>query len=183
MAKAETADKSDFKLVRWSSDVTIQDIKGVYKKQGWIVVTSGSSPLNYYVVMCNLNEDCYASKEASIETVREQLAGGMKRKAYDRLKKVTNSSGEELGRVLRIPLRTLARRKVFKPDESERILRVGTAFQKTLEVFGDLEKARRWFHSPKRALGGNTPLNYCDTEPGAEEVVNLLGRIEHGVFS
>ncbi|MBW1797126.1 MAG: DUF2384 domain-containing protein, partial [Deltaproteobacteria bacterium] len=36
---------------------------------------------------------------------------------------------------------------------------------------------------PARALGGKTPLEYADTEPGAQEVDELLGRIEHGVFS
>jgi putative toxin-antitoxin system antitoxin component (TIGR02293 family) len=40
-----------------------------------------------------------------------------------------------------------------------------------------------WLKSPQKALGGKTPLEYSDTEPGAREVEDLLGRLEHGVFS
>ena len=56
-------------------------------------------------------------------------------------------------------------------------------FSRAIEVLGSLEQARRWFSNPKRALGNKTPMEFCDTELGAEEVTNLLGRIEHGVFS
>ena len=36
---------------------------------------------------------------------------------------------------------------------------------------------------PVKALGMKTPLQYAATESGAREVENLLGRLEHGVFS
>ena len=32
-------------------------------------------------------------------------------------------------------------------------------------------------------LGGAIPLEYAETEVGAREVENLLGRIEYGVYS
>jgi uncharacterized protein (DUF2384 family) len=34
-----------------------------------------------------------------------------------------------------------------------------------------------------RALGGRSPLDFAQTEPGAREVENVIGRLEHGVFS
>jgi hypothetical protein len=40
-----------------------------------------------------------------------------------------------------------------------------------------------WFTSPKIPLDGKTPLECADTEIGAKEVEDLLGRLEHGVFS
>ena len=52
--------------------------------------------------------------------------------------------------------------------------------QRTKEVFEDLERAREWLKSPQFALGGEIPLEYADTEPGAQIVEDLLGRIEHG---
>jgi uncharacterized protein (DUF2384 family) len=39
------------------------------------------------------------------------------------------------------------------------------------------------FEKIQKGLGGKTPLEYADTEPGAREVEDLLGRLEHGVFS
>jgi putative toxin-antitoxin system antitoxin component (TIGR02293 family) len=73
-------------------------------------------------------------------------------------------------------------RELEEPDEFH-TLRVASAFQKSIEVLGSLDKARRWFTSPKRALGDKTPLEFCATDIGAEEVCNLLGRIEHGIFA
>ena len=68
-------------------------------------------------------------------------------------------------------------------DESERVLRLGILFDRAVEVLGSGEGARQWFGTPKKALGGQSPLEYSDTEPGARQVEDLLGRLEHGVFS
>lgn len=67
--------------------------------------------------------------------------------------------------------------------EFECTLRTKMLFEKAKEVFGDIEQVRQGFKSPKMALGGKTPLEYADTGPGAREVEDLLGRLEHGVFS
>ena len=49
---------------------------------------------------------------------------------------------------------------------------------------GDIQNpARRWLSSPQRALGGSTPLSLARTEVGAGLVEDLIGRLEHGVFS
>jgi len=86
-----------------------------------------------------------------------------------------------------IPERTLARRKSggrFAPDESERLLRISTVFEQAVELFdGDLAGAVAWLTNPKKVLGDRTPLAYSRTEVGAREVENLIGRLEHGVFS
>jgi len=47
----------------------------------------------------------------------------------------------------------------------------------------DAEITRQWLKMPAKALGGKTPLEYADTEPGTQEVEDLLVRIEYGVFS
>lgn len=70
----------------------------------------------------------------------------------------------------------------LRSDESERVVRIARLFDRTLQVLGGEDKARQWLRTPKRALAGQSPLEYADTEPGAEEVTNLLGRLEHGVF-
>ncbi|HWE84292.1 MAG TPA: antitoxin Xre/MbcA/ParS toxin-binding domain-containing protein [Terracidiphilus sp.] len=86
-----------------------------------------------------------------------------------------------------IPARTLARRKTagrLSPEESERVVRVARLFEKAVALFdGDGDGARQWMHQPKQALAGQRPIDYARTEIGAREVENLLGRIEHGVFS
>jgi putative toxin-antitoxin system antitoxin component (TIGR02293 family) len=51
------------------------------------------------------------------------------------------------------------------------------------EYLGDAERARRWLKHPNRALGGLAPVAAIDTEPGARQVENLLGRIAYGGIS
>lgn len=89
--------------------------------------------------------------------------------------------------VLGIPERTLARRRAagkLAPDESERLLRVSLVFEKAVELFeGRVTQAVAWLGRPKRAFGNQSPFEYSRTELGAREVENLIGRLEHGVFS
>jgi putative toxin-antitoxin system antitoxin component (TIGR02293 family) len=93
----------------------------------------------------------------------------------------------EIAQVLEIPDRTLARRKArgkFARDESEKLLRLSTVFEKAVELFeGDVPSAVAWLKSPKAALEHRTPLDYTRSELGAREVEDLIGRLEHGVFA
>jgi putative toxin-antitoxin system antitoxin component (TIGR02293 family) len=116
-----------------------------------------------------------------------QLEAGL---PFDALRKFESNSGVEsavLLSILGIPGRTLARRKTagrLAPEESERLLRIGMVFEKAVELFdGDVASAVQWLTTSKKALGGETPLRYSRTDPGAREVENLIGRVEHGVFS
>lgn len=96
-------------------------------------------------------------------------------------------TNEELARLIQIPSRTYARRVAdkarLKVHEGERAARLMRLFDRAKEVFGTDENTRGWFNAGILALGGKTPLEYARTEPGAREVENLIGRIEHGVFS
>jgi putative toxin-antitoxin system antitoxin component (TIGR02293 family) len=89
--------------------------------------------------------------------------------------------------VIGIPERTLARRRSagkLEPDESERLLRVAILFEKSVDLFeGDVKAAVNWLTSSKKALAGQAPLLYARTELGAREVEDLIGRLDHGIFS
>jgi putative toxin-antitoxin system antitoxin component (TIGR02293 family) len=116
-----------------------------------------------------------------------QTEAGLPVKSLESLAALSGLSFNLIASVLGIPERTLARRKAvgrFAPDESERLLRISTVFEKAVELFeGDVAGAVTWLTSPKRALSHRTPLAYSRTELGAREVENLIGRLEHGVFS
>jgi putative toxin-antitoxin system antitoxin component (TIGR02293 family) len=101
----------------------------------------------------------------------------------------TNSgvSLPSLAELIGIPERTLARRKAagrLAPEESERLLRLSFLFDRSVELFeGDVAAAMQWLATPQRTFENKTPLQYARTEIGAREVENLIGRLEHGVFS
>ena len=109
---------------------------------------------------------------------------------YAAIVRFQRESGLPLGRIadlIRIPPRTLVRRKAsgrLLPEESERLLRIAGVFEQALELFeGDREAARHWLTTPSEDLDEQSPLDFAITEIGARDVENLIGRLEHGVFT
>jgi putative toxin-antitoxin system antitoxin component (TIGR02293 family) len=117
----------------------------------------------------------------------QQVERGFSFKTLHTLESRSGLPGAALAGLVGIPERTLARRKSkgkFTPEESERLLRLGTVFEQAVELFeGDRAAALRWLSAPRKALEGKTPLAYARTELGAREVEDLIGRLEHGVVS
>lgn len=114
------------------------------------------------------------------------IRDGIPAAAVESVTKAIRLSQAELGSTLGIPERTLARRKkegVLSAEESAKLLRLARTLRRASEVFEDTDAAVDWLKSPNRALGGVTPLSLLDTDLGAESVADVLGRIEHGVFS
>ena len=112
---------------------------------------------------------------------------GLPYSALESFLKFTGLPADTITRVLRIPPRTLQRRKTqgtLSQDESERLVRVAGIFERALDLFaGDIASAKHWLQTPRPALNGQTPLQTAMTEIGAREVEDLIGRLEHGVFS
>lgn len=96
-------------------------------------------------------------------------------------------TNEELAKLIQIPPRTYARRVAsksrLKVHEGERAVRLMRLFERAKQVFGSDENTRGWFNARILALGRKTPLEYAQTEPGAREVEDIIGRIEHGIVS
>jgi len=117
----------------------------------------------------------------------QKVEDGLPFKTFERLVKLLNSSASEVADLLRIPQRTLNRRKkrgFLTHEESERILRMSRIVNASFNLFEDnRESAVSWLRKENRALGGETPLAMSGTEIGGEEILNLIGRLEHGVFS
>ncbi len=125
------------------------------------------------------------------ETVsnRQDIIGQIKRglpvQSFDTLREEFGVPIPKLAKTLNINPRTLIRRRqsgTFNTDESERVYRLGRLFKIALNLFKDAGAARQWFATPKEIFGGETPLDYADTEPGAQEVEKQLRRLAHGVF-
>ena len=106
--------------------------------------------------------------------------------AFEALQHKLDIPASDLAEVISIPVRTLTRRKAtgrLDQNESERLFRVAKVFDKASDVLGDATRAQAWCLSPCRALSNKTPLEYAGSELGAQEVFDLLGRLEHGVLA
>jgi len=92
-----------------------------------------------------------------------------------------------LSETLGIPQRTLTRRlsrhSRLTAAESDRTVRLARVYATAVEMIGNAHKAAQWLRTQNRALGGAVPIDCLDTELGAREVENILGRIAYGVYS
>ena len=125
-------------------------------------------------------------KELSLPQVIREIENGLPVSSFTAIRNDLGITDKDLAQVIRVPKSTLAVRKKrgrFSFEESERLYRVQRLLRKAVDVFGDLEMARKWLKEKAYGLGDVSPLEFAKTEIGAREVENLLGRLEHGVFS
>jgi putative toxin-antitoxin system antitoxin component (TIGR02293 family) len=114
------------------------------------------------------------------------LRRGLPFTAFQRLCVLLEVTQGLLAEVTGIAARTLARRKMegrLSFEESERLYRVAALFDRAVAVLGSDVDARRWMLAALPSLHNTAPLLHASTELGAREVEDMLGRLEHGVFS
>jgi putative toxin-antitoxin system antitoxin component (TIGR02293 family) len=119
------------------------------------------------------------------ETV-ECIRAGLPMVEFEALQELLGLSAEELAGHLAISRSTLIRRRKGRrldAQESDRLLRYARLYARAEATLVDAEAAREWLKHPVRGLGYESPLHFAETEAGAREVENLLGRIEHGIFN
>ncbi|MGA2662710.1 MAG: antitoxin Xre-like helix-turn-helix domain-containing protein [Verrucomicrobiota bacterium] len=93
---------------------------------------------------------------------------------------------EDMAELLRLNPRTFQRRLeegLLNLSESERLWELSRLFYRAVDVLESEPGAVHWFRNPIQALGWATPLSYARTAVGLRELDNILGRIEHGVYS
>lgn len=119
--------------------------------------------------------------------LHQRVEKGFSFRTFEQLQKHLDISMSELAELVSIKPRTLSRRRESRrltPEESDRVLRLSRIFARTLNLFeGDASAARKWFTTPLGALAGEAPQHFATTDVGAREVENLIGRLEHGIFS
>lgn len=94
-------------------------------------------------------------------------------------------SRKDVQTCLRLSPRTLQRRVSARLTavESERILRLARVAAHAVHVLDDRATALRWLTQPNRALEGAVPVSLLDTDVGANDVLEVLDRIQYGVYT
>ncbi len=112
---------------------------------------------------------------------------GLPSKVIECVVKSSAVSEDVIYSALRIAKRTAARRKAsaarLKAAESELIYRFSKVLVAATEILGNRDKAREWLLKENRALNGERPIALLDTGIGFEDVMDVLHRIEFGVYS
>lgn len=92
----------------------------------------------------------------------------------------------EFSSLLPVNKRTIEKvkdRELLSPSVSDRVLQLASLYQNGEDVFGDMTSFREWLQSSLIALGGKKPIEFIDNDTGISIIRDLLGRIEHGVYS
>jgi len=127
-----------------------------------------------------------AAADLSAGKLIEIIRIGLPMRELDDLQASLDVPMDKLAPKLGMSKATLHRRKAqgrLGPEESDRVVRYARLMGRAVEVMEGEENARSWLTSAQVGLGGAVPLDYAETEVGAREVEDLLGRIEYGVYS
>lgn len=111
-----------------------------------------------------------------------RVRSGLDLDMLDAIKEAVGLSWTTLEGVLGVSARTLQRRRRrgegLTPTESDRLWRLLHVWHRSAEAFDDEDAARAWLKAPHGLLGGESPLERLDTEPGLREVEDMLTVID-----
>jgi putative toxin-antitoxin system antitoxin component (TIGR02293 family) len=111
---------------------------------------------------------------------------GISKTDLENLKEKADLDYNQLAKVLSVARATLINKKgkeKFDMVLSEKIVSVADIYSYGYEVFEDESRFNNWIFRSNRALGGQSPYDFLDSQYGREEVRNLIGRIDYGVYS
>ena len=117
---------------------------------------------------------------------RRQIREGMEAAIIERVAKdLLHVPVQTLLANLNLPsstiLRKMAREERLSPGESDRVARVLYVRQLAVEVFEAPALAAEWMQRSNAELGGLSPLEVLDSQPGYDRVREILLRVIHGV--
>lgn len=126
-----------------------------------------------------------AGKRASRLTLAYSIENGLPVAALDRLaERVAPDDARFKFRL--IPKATLERRRKsasrrLTSEEGDRLARLAKVFSFALGIYQAPDKAREFLNRPHPMLDGKPPLDVAlATGPGADLVINILGRAAYG---
>ncbi|MGE0625363.1 MAG: antitoxin Xre/MbcA/ParS toxin-binding domain-containing protein [Pseudomonadales bacterium] len=119
-------------------------------------------------------------EKVTVRTIRQ----GLTVQKVDLLSERLRVSKADALRLIGLPRQTFNRRKAagrLTAEESDRVVRYAELIARAIDLMGDEAAAATWLSTPAPSLGNDTPLDHATTELGAREVLQLIGRLEHGI--
>lgn len=116
----------------------------------------------------------------------EMVGKGISKNALEKLKENTGLDYDQVSQLLSVSRTTLIGTKgtaKFSSDVSDKILGLANIYSYGYEVFEDCDRFNQWIFRPNKALGGHSPFDIMHNSFGKEEVKNLIGRIDTGIYS
>ena len=118
--------------------------------------------------------------------LEQAIEQGFPYSTLQNLAKETGFSPSEIANFTGISKSTLNRRaqsQHFEEQESDRLYRFAEVFNSAFELFQDKNEASLWMNSDIKGLGNRKPIQLLKTSASTEQVLDLLGRLEHGIIA
>mgnify|MGYP006204169707 CR=1 FL=1 len=111
---------------------------------------------------------------------------GISKKSLLALAKKISLTIDEISTVLHISERTLQRytpATLVKTEHADKAIELARLYERGTTVLGSESEFNTWMRTPNHALNNEIPLDLLDTSIGFDLILQVLGRIEYGVFS
>lgn len=111
---------------------------------------------------------------------------GLPKSVVSTLSGLLGISMEKMSDLIHISHRTIQRKSdsdLLNIYSTEQILEIAQVVSRGIEVLGSIDNFTSWLHSDIRVLNYNKPISLLDTSFGTSLVLDVLGRIEFGVYS
>lgn len=111
---------------------------------------------------------------------------GLPKSVVISLSEILGISMEKMSDLLHVSHRTIQRKSntdLLNTYSTEQVLEIAEVISKGIEVLGTLESFKAWLHSEIRHLNYKKPIDFLDTSFGTHMILDMLGRIEYGVYS
>ena len=113
-------------------------------------------------------------------------SNGITKQSFEHFKKKAQLDYNQISELLSVARNTLINKKTpetFDISISEKLISLAEVYTHGFDVFGKEKSFIKWLNTQNTALGMVTPFSMLQTNYGRQEVHNILGRIEWGVYS
>jgi putative toxin-antitoxin system antitoxin component (TIGR02293 family) len=122
----------------------------------------------------------------NVSNLEDLAEEGLPKKALVFFLHESHFDEKRLFRYLDVTKRTLDN---YRPDErlrlyiSDRLIHLAELFAKGKELFNSLENFTEWLNHPSIDLHGEKPVEQIHTRKGIDELLGILGKLEHGILA
>ncbi|MBX2967707.1 MAG: DUF2384 domain-containing protein [Cyclobacteriaceae bacterium] len=122
-------------------------------------------------------------KEKSLSHIAEK---GLPKQALMFFLSKSRLDEKRIFRYLDVTKRTLDN---YKPEErmrlyiSDRLIHLAELYAKGGEIFKSIDSFTEWLNLPSIDLNGERPIEQIQSRKGIDNLLEILGRIEHGILA
>ncbi len=152
------------------------------------MISETASTIEHYEKLIEILGSKYVTEKVEGPFDFIQIASkGLNANAIKNFRAYFGLANESAANMLNVSAPTIYRwirsNKNLDRNSTVKLFEIADLFLYGSEVFGGNDKFFKWLYLPNTALGGMEPSTLVDIPGGVSKVRDIIGRIEHGVYS